>query len=240
MASCKISSANLQYLLDWVSTINGEVKLELDGGTLSYREIGAAHVCMVTGSAPVLEQEGEAEIGVDVDLVTDLLKPVPIAAPDPFRLEVYEAGPLVLEHARYEYELQVLDTSGMTDPKDPDLELPCRFTITARDWSNFLRRADKASSYIKLAGHPDGVTGTAEGDQVSLTHKLDCDEHEFDSGHEDQVASLFSLDYLDSFRKAQSFQGDVRFRLGNDYPIDWEARPGECVLTGQLAPRIED
>lgn len=239
-ASCKVSSPNLQYLLDWVGRVCGEAKLVLGDGMLAYEAVDAAHVCLVKGSAPVVEQEGSVEIGVDVDLLRGLLKPVPIASPEPFELTVYQAGEtLVLEHDRYEYEMSLLDTSGMTDPKPPELDLPCRWEMSAKDWSNFLRRAAKANDHLRLTGTPDGVVGQAEQDHLTVTHELDVDEHEFDLSGQDEVESIFSMDYLDSFRKSNAFQGTVRFELGDDIPIRWEARPGECVLKGMLAPRIE-
>jgi len=117
----------------------------------------------------------------------------------------------------------------------PDLGLPCRFTVKARDWSNWVKRASRVSDHVRITVGPDGVTVLADRGTCSVEANLDVEDVQAPC----QVSSRFRLDYLDTFRKATSFQGDVTFWIGQDYPMRYEARPAELVCRGTLAPRLD-
>jgi proliferating cell nuclear antigen len=84
------------------------------------------------------------------------------------------------------------------------------------------------------------MRGEGDTDDVRLDLR-ESDGVEFLDETEEDVESLFSLDYLDAMSKELPSDEDVCTELGDDYPIKMTAELGEeGEMTYLLAPRIEN
>jgi proliferating cell nuclear antigen len=136
--------------------------------------------------------------------------------------------------------MSLIDTTGMSDPKVPNLELPASVTVRADDLMQGIRASETVSDHIALVASPDGFEMTCEGDMDQVhwrKAKKDLAALEAPSS----VRSLFPLEYFSNMLKSVSSGSSVTMHLGSDYPVKMEFKiageKGEVRYL--LAPRIE-
>jgi hypothetical protein len=141
----------------------------------------------------------------------------------------------VLQQGGLTSKLHVVDTSGMTDPKVPKLDLPGVARFKTDEFDVALRQAGVISDHVRIS-IKDGVMRTvAEGD----TTRSEWVNSIRATGEGD---SMFSLDFLGKMVKALKTAGydEASIFLGKDYPCRIEAVSEEGItVLYLLAPRIE-
>lgn len=249
--SFQITSPNLQYWTDWMQAACENAKVELQGGMIYSHEIDPAHVCLVEATAPVIRQTNDATFGINLDSLSDFLRTIPIARGNPLNVQLRghpgnnhpdnrlnKPGPQLRIHAgEYSYRHPLIDTSGIMDPKNLSFNKQNSFTIPAKDLSNVIKRAKKFSDQLRITSGPKGVTFLTEG---AFDGQIVADFEPKRQSTPRQCSSVYSLNYLDTFRKRNSFQGDIKIRHKTDYPIEMIARPAETRLRMVLSPRTTD
>jgi len=116
------------------------------------------------------------------------------------------------------------------------------------DFKTLTKKLAVASEATTLTAHDDGELGVeGGGDQISVETSFQLDNHEVfeddDGDTEEEVSSMFSLDYL---KKARQMFGkldscdEVNVRLGNDFPMTMTHESDRENLKFVLAPRIEE
>lgn len=147
---------------------------------------------------------------------------------------------ITVEIGRTTRTMAAIDTSGMSDPKVPVLNLPAKLTVRAEDLLEAVKACESISDHVRLTATRDGLNVFAEGDTDRVSMDFRHGEHaevEYIQGEEGKATSLFPLDYFSAFVKAAK-AGPLVVQLGTDYPIrvDWD---GKTKGTWLLAPRIE-
>jgi len=233
----------LKEVVNVVSTLVDEAKFTVNADGLTLRAVDPAHIAMVdlTLGKDAFEEfkADESEIGIDIDKLSQFLKLA--KADDMVDLKHDEdKRKLKIMVGDITRHMSLIDTTGMSDPKVPNLELPVSVTVRADDLMQGIRASETVSDHIALVASPDGFEMSCEGDMDQVhwrKAKKDLAALEAPSS----VRSLFPLEYFSNMLKSVSSGSSVTMHLGSDYPVKMEFKiageKGEVRYL--LAPRIE-
>ena len=243
MFQAKVKAETLKGIVDVVSTIVDEAKFNVNAKGVTLKAVDPAHVAMIDlrieKSAFEEFDADETELGIDLDKIREVLRlsrsgDVLTMAQDEDR------NRLVINVGNVTRRMNLVDTTGMSDPKVPNLSLPAKIAITAEDLQKGIKAAESISDHIALTATPEGFEMVSEGDTDSVSLKLskdllvslDCKEN---------VRSLFPLDYFSNMIRAIPAGTVISMNLGNDYPVKLEfaIADGKGMVNYLLAPRIE-
>jgi proliferating cell nuclear antigen len=134
----------------------------------------------------------------------------------------------------------LIDTTGMPDPKMPNLNLPAKVVLKASELTQGVRASETVSDHLALTVNKEDFELYAEGDTDTVNLKLNKDlllELVTDS----KCKSLFSIDYFSNMIKPVKGDDPITIMIGNDNPIRVEFNIAENKghVTYLLAPRIE-
>ncbi len=243
MLNAEIKSDVLKELVEIVGTIVDEVKINLDENGLSLKAVDPAHVAMVDLS---LDSEGfksyeanQTELGLNLNKIEKFLKLS--GSGDIIRISHdEEENRLNMEVNNITQKMPLLDTAGMTDPNVPSLDLPISMRIKGEHLLNGVKASENISDHISITANPDGFEIFSEEDENSVKMSLGEDELEELTANE-EVQSLFALDYFSDMVKCVSKNAKLDIELGADYPIkiQFDFADGNGNVRYLLAPRIE-
>lgn len=243
MFNAKAKSEVLKELIDVVSTLVDEVKLNVGKTGIAVKAVDPAHVAMVDlslGKDAFEEYKGnESELGIDINKIREVLRLArsgEIISMD----HDEDKNRLVISVGNIVRRMSLVDTAGMSDPKVPNLELPAKLAVRTEELRRGIRASESVSDHIALISSPDGFEMISEGDTDSVNLKLPKDLLE-EIDCKETVRSLFPLDYFSNMIKAVSSAEAITMYLGNDYPVRMEFKiaDGKGEVKYLLAPRIE-
>jgi proliferating cell nuclear antigen len=243
MFQAKARADVLKEVVNVISTLVDEAKFTVNADGLTIRAVDPAHIAMVdlTLSKDAFEEfkADETEIGLDIDKLSQFLK-------------LAHGNEIVdLKHDEDKRRLNIvigditrrmslIDTTGMSDPKVPNLNLPATVTLKVDDLVQGIKASETVSDHIALVASPEGFEMTCEGDMDQVQWKKakkDLESLESPSS----VRSLFPLEYFANMLRAVSTGVAVTMHLGNDYPVkvEFKIAGGKGEVRYLLAPRIE-
>jgi proliferating cell nuclear antigen len=243
MFHAKVRSETLKGIVDIVSTLVDEAKFNINSEGFSLKAVDPAHVAMVD-----LEVEkgafeefvaDDTELGIDLDKIKEVLRLA--KSGDIIDMEQdEERNRLIMNVGNVSRRMNLVDTTGMSDPKVPNLDLPTKLSVSAEELQKGIRAAESVSDHIAMNANSDGFELYSEGDTDTVSLKLDKDSL-VSLKSEESVRSLFPLDYFSNMIRAISGGTVVQISLGNDYPVKMEFNiAGDKGRVGYLlAPRIE-
>jgi len=256
----------LKQFLSELSALVDEARIVFsvtDG--LKAKVVDPAHIAMIeTGialemletfdwmpKAVTVQEDGYvAEIGIDVDKMTGYLKSLRLKD-TVLRFSVdFARRQMTVDGPTGQRVMSLIDTTGMSDPKIPTLNLPTELEI--RDPKAFrgqIRQAETISDHIAIRydSAQNALYLECEGDMDKMTSQVDSEtvqqlEHsrqrisatgETEKYMTADSRSIFPLEYLANF--ARAIPGAFRLTIGDDYPM--KIQYGRTVYL--LAPRIE-
>ncbi|MEF8832707.1 MAG: proliferating cell nuclear antigen (pcna) [Candidatus Thermoplasmatota archaeon] len=243
MLNAEIKSDVLKELVEIVGTIVDEVKINLDEDGLSLKAVDPAHVAMVDLT---LKSEGfesyeanETELGLNLNKIEQFLKLA--GSGDTIKiLHDEEENRLTMDVRNITQKMPLLDTAGMTDPNVPSLDLPINLRIKGEHLLNGVKASENISDHISITANADGFEIFSEEDENEVEMSLGEEELEELSANE-EVKSLFALDYFSDMVKCVSKDTTLDIELGADYPIKIQFSFAEDNgnVRYLLAPRIE-
>jgi proliferating cell nuclear antigen len=243
MLHAKVKSETLKGIVDIVSTLVDEAKFNVAADKLTLKAVDPAHVAMVnmTVQKDAFEEYSadETELGVDLDKMKEVLRLS--KAGEVMELEQdEERNRLVISVGNITRRMNLVDTTGMSDPKVPNINLPAKIAVNSDELQKGIKAAESVSDHIALTASPDGFEMFSEGETDSVSLKLpkdllvslECKE---------KVRSLFPLDYFSNMVKAIPAGTVVTLSIGSDYPVKLEftMANGKGTVDYLLAPRIE-
>ncbi|MDY0293170.1 MAG: proliferating cell nuclear antigen (pcna) [Candidatus Methanomethylophilaceae archaeon] len=243
MFKAEIKSETLKGLVNIISTLIDEVKFTIDSEGMSLKAVDPAHVAMIEMEIGAKAFESfvanETEIGVDLDKIKTVLKLA--SAGDIITMEQDEdRGRLIFKVGNITRRMNLVDTSGMSDPKVPQLTLSANIGVVASELQKGIRAAESISDHIALTADSESFELSCEGDTDSASLKIDSDNLEHLEASS-KVCSLFPLDYFSNLVKAVPSETVVNVELDNDYPVKlvFSLADGNGSVRYLLAPRIE-
>ncbi len=243
MLNAEIKSNVLKELVEIVGTIVDEVKINLDENGLSLKAVDPAHVAMVDLT---LKSEGfesyeanETELGLNLNKIEQFLK---LAGSDDVIKIVHdeEENRLTMSVRNITQKMPLLDTAGMTDPNVPSLDLPINLQIKGEHLLNGVKASENISDHISITANSDGFEIFSEEDENEVEMSVGEEELEKLDANE-EVRSLFALDYFSDMVKCVSRDTILDIELGADYPIkiQFDFADDNGNVRYLLAPRIE-
>ena len=243
MFEAKLKAEVLKEMVDVVSTLVDEAKLNVGKDSVSVKAVDPAHVAMVDllldrGAFESYKAE-ETELGLDMDKMKEILRLakageiISIAHDE-------DKNRLVVSVGNTTRRMSLVDTAGMSDPKVPSLNLPAKLVVRTDELRQAIRASESVSDHIALKASPEGFEVVSEGDTDTVSHMVPKDLLE-ELQAKDAVRSLFPLDYFSNMVKAISSAPTVALYLGTDYPVRMEFKiaGGKGEVKYLLAPRIE-
>lgn len=243
MFEAKLKAEVLKEMVDVVSTLVDEAKLNVGKDSVSVKAVDPAHVAMVDlsldrGAFESYKAE-ETELGLDMDKMKEILRlaktgEVISVAHDE------DKNRLVVTVGNTTRRMSLVDTAGMSDPKVPSLNLPAKVVVRTDELRQAIRASESVSDHIALKASPEGFEVVSEGDTDTVSHMVPKDLLE-ELQAKEAVRSLFPLDYFSNMVKAISTANTVALYLGTDYPVRMEFKiaAGKGEVKYLLAPRIE-
>ncbi|MBE0517855.1 MAG: proliferating cell nuclear antigen (pcna) [Thermoplasmata archaeon] len=243
MFQAKARAEVLKEVVNVVSSLVDEAKFSVNADGLTLRAVDPAHIAMVDLSLgkDAFEEfkADETEIGIDIDKLAQFLK---LAKSDDIVDLKHDEDKrrLIIVVGDITRRMSLIDTTGMSDPKVPNLKLDAIITIKGEDLIHGIRASETVSDHIALIANPDGFEMSCEGDMDQVhfrKSKKDLVSLESPSS----VRSLFPLEYFSNMLKAVSSGTHVVLHLGNDFPVKMEftIAGGKGAVRYLLAPRIE-
>lgn len=243
MLNAEIKSGVLRELVEIVGTIVDEVKINVDEEGLSLKAVDPAHVAMVDisldkGAFEKYEAE-ESELGLTLNKLDQFLRLVDTGSLVSIE-QVEDENRLILKVDKITQKMPLLDTAGMTDPSVPTLDLPISLKIKGKHLLTGVKASQNISDHIAITAGPEGfeIFSEEEEDMVRLAlSEEDLDELEAN----DEVRSLFALDYFSNMIKSVASDTPIFMELGRDYPVkmEFDFADGDGHVRFLLAPRIE-
>lgn len=244
MFEAKVRADILKEMVNVVTTLVDEIKLNVSGDGIQMKAVDPAHVAMVdmTLKASAFKElkADKCELGVDIDKLKEVLK---LARPDLMITIQHDEDKnnLILTMDNITRRMSLVDTTGMSDPKVPSLNLPAKVTLNVDELSQGIRASESISDHITLIASPDYFELMSEGETDSVNLKVP--KKSLKSLEVTEASkSLFSLDYFSNIVKAIGAGRDVNINLGTNYPvkIEFAIAEGEGHVVFLLAPRIEN
>ena len=152
-----------------------------------------------------------------------------------------DQGRLTITIGNIVRRMSVVDTSGMNDPKVPQMELPVSVKIPIDQLQKGIRAAESISDHIKLMADPNGFELSCEGDMDYASLRVPVSDLESIVA-DAPVTSLYPLDYFSNIVKVIPAGTVVDIQLDNDYPVKFlfNLAEGHARVVYFLAPRIEN
>lgn len=243
MFKAKVKAEVLKTVLDAVQTLVDEAKIHCTPEGMSLKAVDPAHVAMVDlslGKGAFAEFEAsDLEMGIDLDKLKDILKLA--GSGDVIGIEYKEdSHRLVFSIGHLTRRMALVDTTNMSDPKVPNLNLPSKVTIAASELQQGIKASEAVSDHIALTADGDAFELLADGDTDQVNLNLSGDSLIAIESPE-KSRSLFSLDYFSNMAKVVKGSDALTLNIGTDYPvkIEFDIADGNGHIMYLLAPRIE-
>src|SRR4030042_1107281 len=198
MFNAKVKSEILKGIIDVASPLVNEVKFNITPKGISLRAVDPAHVAMVD-----LEIKSDAfdeykatnmELGIDMDKFAGIMRLS--TSNDMVNLEYDEdTNRLIIKNGNLVRKMGLIDTTGMPDPKMPNLNLPAKVVLKASELTHGVRASDTVSDHLSLTVNKDNFELFAEGDTDTVNLKLPK-ELLIELNTTSKCKSLFSIDYF--------------------------------------------
>ncbi|MCQ2052735.1 MAG: DNA polymerase sliding clamp [archaeon] len=248
MFKAEVKADTLKGLVNVISTLIDEVKFSISPKEITLKAVDPAHIAMIElnidASAFESYTASQTEIGLDLDKVKDVLK---LSSPcDIISIEQDEScGRLIFKVGNITRRMNVIDTSSMSDPKVPQLNLSSAVEVSAIELQRGIRASENISDHISLTVSSDYFELACDGDTDSISLKLDKSQlislTAGEGAANQRYRSMFPLDYFSNLIKTVPSNISVKIELDNDYPLmlNFALSDGKSSVKYLLAPRIE-
>jgi proliferating cell nuclear antigen len=242
MFRLRIKMEALREVVEVVATLVSEVKLAISKDGLEAKAVDPSHVAMLVLKLQrnaFEEFTGEAtEIGVDVEKLKEVLR---LSKPgDLIDLQFDGKNRLVAAVGKVTRQMAVVDPSGITDPKVPNVNPPASVTVKTEDVRQGIRGSESFTDHVTLTLDPEAFTMHSEGDTDRLDLRIPKETLSRLEVKE-PVKSMYPLDFFSAMVKSIAAD-EATLHVGNEYPLKIEFAMGDGRGEGRylLAPRVEE
>jgi len=233
----------LKTVLSVLTPIVGEVKLVAEKDGWRIKAVDPAHVAMVdlhlSKDAFDRFDIEPVELGINAERLLEHLKSG--RSDEAVNLKLDNDNRLVVSMSNLTLKMPLVDTSGFSDPKVPNLQLPVSIKLNSGELQKGLKVSASISDYITFDCSEGKLTMTSSEDLSSMTLELLKGKEYEEISFEKPAKSSFSLDYFSQLMKGVGPNRDMVLNIGNSYPLrmefDFSEEKGHAKYL--LAPRIE-
>ncbi len=243
MFEVDVKVETLKSVFSILTPIVGEIKLSAGEEGWNVKAVDPAHVAMVdlSLSKDAFEKyEIEPmELGLNVERMLEHLKGA--KSDDMVHMKLDSDNRLVVSMSNLTLKIPLVDASGFSDPKVPNLALPVGLKLNSGELQKGLKVSASISDHITFDCTEEKLVMTSSEDLSSMTLDLHKGQ-EYEEIHFEKAAkSSFSLDYFTQLMKGVGPNRDIVINIGNSYPLKMEFDFAEETGHARylLAPRIE-
>jgi proliferating cell nuclear antigen len=243
MFEVDIKVDTLKSVFSILTPIVGEIKLKADDEGWKIKAVDPAHVAMVDltlSKEAFLKYEVEPmELGLNVERMLEHLKSA--KSEDEVSMKLDQDNRLVVSMSNLTLKMPLVDASGFSDPKVPNLQLPVGLKLNSGELHKGLKVSASISDYITFDCTEGKLIMTSSEDLSSMTLELGKGREYEEISFEKPAKSSFSLDYFTQLMKGVGPNRDISLNLGNSYPLkmDFDFADDFGHARYLLAPRIE-
>lgn len=243
MFEIDIKVETLRSVFSILTPIVGEIKLKADEEGWKIKAVDPAHVALVdlTLSREAFDRYDvePMELGLNVERLLEHLKGG--RADEIVMMKLDTDNRLVVSMSNLTLKLPLVDASGFSDPKVPNLQLPVGLKLNSGELQKALKVSASISDYITFDCSEDRIIMTSSEDLSSMTLELAKGEQYETVAFEKPAKSSFSLDYFSQLMKGIGANRDIVLNIGNSYPmkIEFDFSEDQGHARYLLAPRIE-
>jgi len=252
MSDFKVSVDRMAFknFIEAIRTVGDEVGFEFTKKRVKVLCIDPSHVAMLEAEMPVTQVTGLSRGKIMVNLsLNQLLTFVKTAGSDQVSFSFDGEKKMVTlkaEGSRKKIILTTLSKEATTTVEMPKLDPPVKLKLkNAVEFKDSIKTTTKlgVSVQVRMSLNADPLNPEkkvlsleSEGDSSTFT---DAIEVEIVDGDE-EVSSMFPMDYMNSIAGAIVPGMDVEFQMGADYPIIIQMQHGDTKYKFLMAPRIEN
>lgn len=243
MFEVEVKVETLKSVFSILTPIVGEIKLVANEEGWNIKAVDPAHVAMVDlklSSEAFEKYEIEPmELGLNVERMLEHLKGA--KSDDTVHMKLDTDNRLVVFMSNLTLKMPLVDSSGFSDPKVPNLALPVGLKLNSGELLKALKVSASISDYITFDCTEDKLVMTSSEDLSSMTLELFKDKEYEEINFEKPAKSSFSLDYFSQLMKGIGNNRDISIFLGISYPLkmEFEFADENGHARYLLAPRIE-
>ena len=239
----KSSVSNLKEVVDILSSITNEAKLEFDNEGLKVRAIDSARIAMVDLFVPkdsfsLYEVDEKVEVSVELDKIRNVLRLA--SQSDDLAISI-SGSKIKFSLGNLTKTMSTLD-SIVNSPKLPTVDPKNFVVIRKADLDKGLRAATDVRDSIKFTIEDKKFEATSKSDSEEVDLVIDNDSL-IEIRSQEKASSSYPLDYLSKIIKAVSFADTLKIAFNNDYPLvmefNFSGKDGIKTAKFLLAPRIE-
>lgn len=245
MFKVEIKAETFKNLINIVSTVVDEVKLTITPEAVIIKAIDPSHIAMihvvVDSDAFISYEADDSEIGLDLGKIKSIFKL--IGSGDVVAMEHDpDQGRLTIQIGNIVRRMALIETSGLSDPRVPNVELPVSAKLSLDQLQKGIRAAETVAdtdNYFQIEIGQDGFELLCSNDVEMASLKVPAAELiEVVAPH--TATSQYSLENFSNITKVIP-SGAVEVDFDSDLPIKllFDLADGHAHVTYLLAPRIE-
>ncbi len=239
-----IKAETLKSVVYIVSTLVDEAKMTITPEQVSIKAIDPAHIAMLdvsikSGAFNTYEAD-EGEIGLDLEKVKSVLK-LADGSDDILLEHDPEQCRLTMRIGNITRRMSLVDTSNMSDPKVPGIELRSRVNLYADILKKGIKASESISDHILITVDSEGFDLSCHGDTDYASLRVGtADVIEIDAPS--PTKSMYPLEYFSNIVKVIPDKTEVSVCLDSDYPVKllFSLAEQNINVVYFLAPRIEN
>ena len=234
----------ISKIIDTLGVVVEDARFDFGENGLEIRVVDPSHVAMIQmnidSAAFDTWELDETKLGLELRKIKEL---VSLGGPTDMIEMAYgdETGVLTVNLGKIDRNIRPLDNSTMTPPTLPELNLPCKVTISGADFTQALKAARQVGDLVNFSIDENTFTVHVLGSTDSVTVAFNKDELQHIEC-EGPARSQYSLTYLVPLSKVFGNLESVNIGFGENYPLSMSFNfyDGAAEVQYFLAPRVEN
>jgi len=234
-----------EALVETFDPLVSEVKMHFNDGGIEVRAVDPANVGMTdaTLAADAFESydsPGAVTQGINLERLDERLGVGDSGDLANLSLDM-ETRKLNVDVGPISQAMALIDPDSVRQEPDlPDLDLPNTVVLTGAQLETAVDAVGMVSNHVEIKADDGDLVFAGQGDIDETTVRYGSGDV-IDSDVTEDVASLFSHEYLEGFVEPMPADAEVEVTFGDEFPvwIEWVGVDGHLDVTMMLAPRIQ-
>tara|TARA_B110000902_G_scaffold120719_1_gene141497 strand:+ start:57 stop:797 length:741 start_codon:yes stop_codon:yes gene_type:complete len=234
----------MSKIIETLGVVVEDARFDFGENGLEIRVVDPSHVAMIQmnidSAAFDTWELDETKLGLELRKIKEL---VSLGGPTDMIEMAYgdESGVLTVNLGKIDRNIRPLDNTTMNPPTLPELNLPCKVTISGSDFTQALKAARQVGDLVNFSIDENTFTVHVLGSTDSVTVAFNKDELQH-LECEGPARSQYSLTYLVPLSKIFGNLESVNIGFGENYPLSmsFNFHEGAAEVQYFLAPRVEN
>lgn len=237
------SISNLKEVMDILSSVTNEAKLEFEPDGLRVRAIDSARIAMVDLFVPkeafeLYDVQEKSEVSVELEKIRNVIR-LPSGS-DNINMSI-TGNKIKFVLGSLTKTISTLDTF-VNSPKLPTVDPKNSVVLKKAELERVLKAANDVRDSIRFTLDDKRFEASSQSDSEEVDLILEA-ENLVELKVQESASSSYPLDYLTKIIRSVNFSENLKLAFNNDYPlvIEFKILEADATKTARflLAPRIE-